>query len=355
MPDITIVKLKIRRGTDTQRQSVILEQGELGYTIDTQRVFVGNGVTLGGTAVGSVVHPPLEIPGGRLNQSDAVTGDIVYENSVLWQLSGSLYSNAADWANISPKGDGVYIAPNGSNQLTIKDSSITPNKLASTIVYNQGGISSNASGLSANVDGTYLTIASNKITLNSVNENVIPSSALGRGLSGGSGNKIVFNGNTDVFAYNGNEATIKSLPTNTVSVSSLSSNFVGSGLQIQGNALTTIVNAYDSSSFNVDVNTLRLQQIISPSTTNFSNVTYNSFGQISAVNTAIFDTLSGNSSNPIFNGTYDQDIYTNQTLLTAISSNPSGGTAVTRLSSAGYMSIDTSIGLVALPIFKYTT
>ena len=38
MPDIEIVKLKLRRGTDAQRQTVKLEQGELGYTTDAKRV-----------------------------------------------------------------------------------------------------------------------------------------------------------------------------------------------------------------------------------------------------------------------------------------------------------------------------
>ena len=33
MPDIEIVKLKLRRGTDAQRQTVTLEQGELLFHI----------------------------------------------------------------------------------------------------------------------------------------------------------------------------------------------------------------------------------------------------------------------------------------------------------------------------------
>lgn len=361
MPDITIVKLKIRRGTDAQRSSVVLEQGELGYTIDTQRVFVGNGITVGGNVVGNITHSPLSTPGGRITLTNAVKGDIVYENSVLWQLSGNSYAALSSWANISPKGDGIFITSNASNQLTIKPASITPDRLASTIVFNNGGINTNASGLSANVDGTYITINANKITLNAVNENVITSSSLGRGLSGGSGNKLAFFGNSDVFAFNGNETTIKALPTGVVSVSALSSNFVGAGLEISNNSLRTVVNTYDNSSFNVDVNTLRLKPIITPGGTVFQNVTYNSFGQISAVNDCIFDTLSGNntltsraSAAAIFNGKWNQIAFTNQTILTAMSSNGSSS-VTTALTSAGFMSITTSIGVVAIPIFKYNT
>ena len=362
MPDITIVKLKIRRGTDAQRQSVVLEQGELGYTIDTQRVFAGNGVTLGGTVVGNVVHPPLQVTNGRLLQTNAVKGDLVYENSVLWQLSGNSYANTADWANISPKGDETYITSNGSNQLTIKNSSITPNKLASTIVFNQGGINTNASGLSANVDGTYLGIISNKISLkpNSVDQTAIKSTALGRGLQGGNGTVLSFFGSS-IFAYNGNEVTLSALPAEVVTVQSLSSDFVGSGLQIRGNSLTTTITSYDTNSFYVDMNTLRLNGIIVAGSTNFSNVDYNAFGQISAVRDGVFHTLSGRNSltsrasaAAIFNGHYDQTVFSNQTILTAMSSNPDESSSVTTaLTSAGFMSISTSLGVVAIPIFKY--
>ena len=53
MPDIEIVKLKLRRGTDSQRENVVLEQGELGYTTDSKRVFVGDGFLSGGNVVGA--------------------------------------------------------------------------------------------------------------------------------------------------------------------------------------------------------------------------------------------------------------------------------------------------------------
>jgi hypothetical protein len=42
------MSLRIRRGTDAQRQSVQLDLGELAYTTDTQKLFVGDGTVLGG-------------------------------------------------------------------------------------------------------------------------------------------------------------------------------------------------------------------------------------------------------------------------------------------------------------------
>lgn len=43
--------LRLRRGTDTERQLIIPENGELIYTTDTKLVYVGDGTTLGGNPI----------------------------------------------------------------------------------------------------------------------------------------------------------------------------------------------------------------------------------------------------------------------------------------------------------------
>jgi len=355
MPDITIVKLKIRRGTDAQRKTVVLEQGELGYATDTQRVFIGNGVLLGGNPIGSVIHPPLPVANTRTNQANATIGDIVYDNSVLWQLTGTSFSNANSWTALNTKGDEVTITTNASNRLTIKDNSISPSKLAGSIVSPIGGLNYNSAGLSANVDNTYVTINSNRITINSLDESKITSSALSQGLKGGSGTKLSVDADPSQFGFITNVLSITALPLGTVNVNTLSSSFVGTGLAIEGNTIATTIQTYDTNSFNIDVKTLRLKPIITGGTTSFSNVTYNNFGQISAVSSAISDTLSGSNTGSLstFNGRWNQSTFSNQTLLTAISTNSIGSTARTTLTSAGFMSIQTSLGLFAVPIFKY--
>jgi hypothetical protein len=45
------MSLRIRRGTDAQRQTALLDQGELAYTTDTQRLYIGDGATTGGVNV----------------------------------------------------------------------------------------------------------------------------------------------------------------------------------------------------------------------------------------------------------------------------------------------------------------
>ena len=50
----TVVKILVRRGLEVERLETLLSEGELGLSVDTRRVFVGDGYTLGGTPVGSI-------------------------------------------------------------------------------------------------------------------------------------------------------------------------------------------------------------------------------------------------------------------------------------------------------------
>lgn len=52
MPD-PITRIIFRRGTELERSGLILNQGEPGFTIDTKRLFVGDGNTVGGIPVGT--------------------------------------------------------------------------------------------------------------------------------------------------------------------------------------------------------------------------------------------------------------------------------------------------------------
>ena len=42
------MSLRIRRGTDAQRQTLTFDQGEVVYTTDTKKVYIGDGITAGG-------------------------------------------------------------------------------------------------------------------------------------------------------------------------------------------------------------------------------------------------------------------------------------------------------------------
>lgn len=81
MIDQRIGKIKVRRGTDSQRISNVFEEGEVIYSVDKKRIFVGDDVTLGGIPVSnrnyvsnSLGNPPI-IPDGVL------VGDIIHDKS----------------------------------------------------------------------------------------------------------------------------------------------------------------------------------------------------------------------------------------------------------------------------------
>ena len=192
MPDISTIKLKIRRGTDTQRKSVTLEQGELGYTIDTRRVFIGDGVSLGGNSVGNNTLPPSP---SLVGQTTALIGDTIYSNNVLYQLTGTNYATLSHWANINAKPDDTYITYDASNRLTVTSSLLVA--ASATQVDPTGAIVNNVGyGIAINADnlGVYVDTSSNVLRVKDggITQFKINSSALdtNQGLIGGSGTTI---------------------------------------------------------------------------------------------------------------------------------------------------------------------
>ena len=144
----TLLKLLVRRGTDADRQSVVLAEGELGYTTDTKKLFVGDGSTPGGIAIGGGV---MGSGGGRFIASTtdittlntAVFGDIAYDtdNKKLYTLTGGSPSVFGNWREIG----GVYAAADGT--ITISSTNgIAVGSLSA------GDISANAIGNSLVID-----------------------------------------------------------------------------------------------------------------------------------------------------------------------------------------------------------
>ena len=65
--------IRVRRGLDIDRLTVILEEGEVAFTTDTQMFYVGDSVTLGGIFIGPGVAAPTTwgtITGLLVNQID---------------------------------------------------------------------------------------------------------------------------------------------------------------------------------------------------------------------------------------------------------------------------------------------
>jgi len=107
MADISIVKIKVRRGTDSDRRRVILDEGELGFTTDTQRFFVGDGGTLGGINIANKFIGT----GLRTNYGDSLLGDFVYDTSenALFALTSFPPSLSSNWVNVGNRSDDTTI------------------------------------------------------------------------------------------------------------------------------------------------------------------------------------------------------------------------------------------------------
>ena len=95
----TVVKILVRRGLESERLQTTLTEGEIGYSIDTQRMFVGDGITPGGVIAGNKF---LGATGNIIAYSAAAQkGDTIYQTSdnVLYGYN----SEEGPWLDIHPK------------------------------------------------------------------------------------------------------------------------------------------------------------------------------------------------------------------------------------------------------------
>lgn len=361
MPDITIIKLKVRRGTNAQRNGVVLEQGELGYTIDTKRLFVGDGISLGGNPAGSAVLPPLLSTGSRAAATQAVRNDIVNENGLLYQLSGTDYSQLSSWAFIGSRVDNNTIEYDAQNQIKVKNIN---NALT---LFNAGAIVNNStSGLSANIDNTSVKIVSNQLQVGLISAANISTNVVGSGLQGGAGTPLSIKAGPE-FNLISTTLRLTSIPAGIVDANALSGASVGLGLNVTGNKLNTTLQTVDNATIEQDAGQVRLKSIGSGGNTYFKTVAYNAYGQITTSESTITNTFTARNSNAsalsVFNGAPDQitEGYSRSTVtqIPVLSSNGITSTTI-NLSSAGFISFqsaDSQLGSgvdrFAIPIYTY--
>lgn len=153
----TLLKLIVRSGTDSDRRTIILDTGELGYTTDAKRLFIGDGTTTGGNIVGNVYNgsrPDVTSGGGS-----PMIGDLAFSTSsnTLYRL---LSTNATALNNWEPIG-GVYSAANS----TIR---ISPTNTISVCAISAYNISQNALGKSLTLNSGQVTLSST-IEVNQIN------------------------------------------------------------------------------------------------------------------------------------------------------------------------------------------
>lgn len=212
MANIIISKLKVRRGTNTQRKAVVLDQGELGYTIDTKRLFIGNGATYGGEVIGSKIHPPISNT-SSLTGVIAEIGDLVNVNGIFYQLTLTDYTDINSWSNVNLKINSDFFEYNITNELTPKDNSITLEKLTSealtTLATNTNVDDETIEIHIGNLRVKESGIDTLQIAPSAINEYKISTSIAGNGLSGGNGVSLFLNVNPSEFEFVGRQLNLK--------------------------------------------------------------------------------------------------------------------------------------------------
>ena len=121
-------QIKVRRGTDAQRQGVTLAEGEPAFTTDTKQLFLGDGQTQGGLAV-----TPAEVAAHLVG---VTPGQAAANKALVADGDGRFPGVTHDPARFVETGNGKPLLP-GFNRVTDSD----------------------MKGLPAAVDGLVVTVA----------------------------------------------------------------------------------------------------------------------------------------------------------------------------------------------------
>ena len=143
----TLLKLLVRRGDNLDRVNVTLSEGELGYTTDGKRLFVGDGQTAGGIVVGNKWKGSVT---DVSTITDAITGDYAFEST-----SNIFYvlTEQSTWLSAG------RILEAGDTTIDINDS----NGTISVGTISGANVSVNALGNSIDLSSTKISLSSTQI------------------------------------------------------------------------------------------------------------------------------------------------------------------------------------------------
>jgi len=103
----TILRILVRRGSEAEKNSVILAQGEPGYALDTQKLYIGDGVNYGGNPVPNTDGNTIEWLG---TTPDAIgVADNGITNSKLAPISGNTVKGNGTGATNNPSDISVAV------------------------------------------------------------------------------------------------------------------------------------------------------------------------------------------------------------------------------------------------------
>ena len=163
----TLLKLLVRRGTNYDRQQIILETGELGYTTDTQRLYIGDGTTKGGLIVGNKWAGEAA---DLTTLAPVATGDYGYDtdNHEIRVCTKGTGSVANDWTTVSNRTSALdtTLTINAKNQIIVtKRTDAVGGGLSA------GNIDWNALGNSLKIDTSDKVALSSTISIDRIFQN----------------------------------------------------------------------------------------------------------------------------------------------------------------------------------------
>jgi len=167
MANVSVAKIKIRRGTDSDRKQVIFDNGELAYVTDVQsrRLFIGDGSTRGGNPAGTKFYTGNTSTGFNLQTTQV--GDIIFNtnDTKLYSLTGVNLDNQPDYSNpnayqfIGPRVDDQTLEY-ASGAIRIKSQGVDASHITDSLFdFTQGFSRPNPNGsVSVKTDGTTIKI-----------------------------------------------------------------------------------------------------------------------------------------------------------------------------------------------------
>lgn len=374
MANIQIVKYKIRRGSDTQRKLVILDQGELGYTIDTKRLFIGTGTLSGGHVIGSKIHNPVTNI-QSLTTINAEVGDLVSVKNTFYQLTASSWNSITSWKNSAQS-----IDPNtfeyDSSVLKLKDNSISAKNLDSNTIGD--GLKIDSGFLKTDINTNSLEISSGKLSIKNsgIGARELDSAAFGDAITGGSGSSVKLNYDSNIFYIKtGNKLSLSAFPSSSITFNTIDSNWIGDGLiyDAPNKKIKSKVTGIIGNPLTQDLSgRIGFQGGFTGATNELSQIESDEYGRVVSNESSIYDSVSCLSAtnsgalSALFNGTPNQVLSGSipnlpLTVFSVLSANV-GGTVSMELSSAGFLMFEGEsvarqdgkyIGRFAIPIFIY--
>lgn len=269
----SILKLIVRQGSDSDRKSIILDSGELGYTVDTYRLFVGDGFLSGGNVVGNLFKgSAATITTASL--WPALYGDSAFaiDTNKYYVLQTGFGNLSTDWLEVG----GVYTP--GNNQIFIStDNKISLNPLSanyissdavtSPIIISSGRVALSplsANHVSSDLVTSPLKIDTGRIALGALSANSISVEALSSPLTISNGKVALLPLSAGHFSDNAVESPIYlsngKIALGTLEMSNLptTTTIIGKGLNVVVNGVNYNEIPYNSLSSNIVIETRQI-------------------------------------------------------------------------------------------------